>query len=555
MGLRVWLPLNGSLENQGLSNVTFTNNGAATNANGKIGGCYSFNGSSNYLKATYNFYSSQYTVSAWVYTTSTSATQNIVCDRTSVGSGFAIFLIGGKLRIDSGGNNLQWTTNYTFPANTWFHLTIIYDGTDTSYYINGVFQEKKAHTISSSYWGNTTSVGSSQANGTNWGNFLNGRLNDVRIYDHALSVKEVREVARGLMVHYKLDSTDIEAATNYLTAAQSCAASTQLTYGEWVASLSPATCTCGNYVITYSAYIRNTSSVRSAVRCSPIKVGSGYDTFVGNYLAPGEEGWSSITCDLTDTTKYTGQVYCYFANGSGGSVPEEKYIWVKHVQIERNNHRTKWTLGGTTRAASMRITDLSGFKYHGSTMNSLQSLSDTPRYSRSISFPGTSYIKRTSPSAQAMTISLWAKWNSIPSGQSVIYVDYKSKTGLGLMSTGILCSSSGLQSYTFSKSNIVANTWYHFVIVCPNGSSNAARNLYINGIKQTATSNQSNWSYAIDELQLGKRSTTSDGFNGKLSDFRIYATALSDADILDLYNESAAIDRNGNYYSREVIEK
>jgi hypothetical protein len=74
MGLRVWLPLNGSLENQGLSNVTFTNNGAATNANGKIGGCYSFNGSSNYLKATYNFYSSQYTVSAWVYTTSTSAT-------------------------------------------------------------------------------------------------------------------------------------------------------------------------------------------------------------------------------------------------------------------------------------------------------------------------------------------------------------------------------------------------------------------------------------------------------------------------------------------------
>jgi len=88
-----------------------------------------------------------------------------------------------------------------------------------------------------------------------------------------------------------------------------------------------------------------------------------------------------------------------------------------------------------------------------------------------------------------MTISLWAKWNSIPSGQSVIYVDYKSKTGLGLMSTGILCSSSGLQSYTFSKSNIVANTWYHFVIVCPNGSSNAARNLYINGIKQTATSN------------------------------------------------------------------
>jgi hypothetical protein len=43
------------------------------------------------------------------------------------------------------------------------------------------------------------------------------------------------------------------------------------------------------------------------------------------------------------------------------------------------------------------------------------------------------------------------------------------------MNTGILCSSCGLKSYTFSKATIVANTWYHFVIVCPNGSANATR--------------------------------------------------------------------------------
>ena len=52
MGLQIWLPLNGSLENQGLSNYTVINNGATIDNNGKIGKCYSFNGSNNDLKIT-----------------------------------------------------------------------------------------------------------------------------------------------------------------------------------------------------------------------------------------------------------------------------------------------------------------------------------------------------------------------------------------------------------------------------------------------------------------------------------------------------------------------
>jgi hypothetical protein len=35
---------------------------------------------------------------------------------------------------------------------------------------------------------------------------FNGKLNDVRIYDHALSAKEVEEIAKGLVLHYKLDN-------------------------------------------------------------------------------------------------------------------------------------------------------------------------------------------------------------------------------------------------------------------------------------------------------------------------------------------------------------
>ena len=31
-------------------------------------------------------------------------------------------------------------------------------------------------------------------------------MNDIRIYDHCLSPKEVKEIARGLILHYKLDN-------------------------------------------------------------------------------------------------------------------------------------------------------------------------------------------------------------------------------------------------------------------------------------------------------------------------------------------------------------
>ena len=43
MSLQVWLPLNGNLDNYGLSDVAVTNNGATVDINGKIGSCYLIN--------------------------------------------------------------------------------------------------------------------------------------------------------------------------------------------------------------------------------------------------------------------------------------------------------------------------------------------------------------------------------------------------------------------------------------------------------------------------------------------------------------------------------
>lgn len=576
MGLRVWLPLNGSLENQGLSNVIFTNNGAATNTNGKIGGCYSFNGSSNYLKATYNFYSSQYTVSAWVYTTSTSATQNIVCDRTSVGSGFAIFLIDGKLRIDSGGNNLQWTTNYTFPANIWFHLTIIYDGTDTSYYINGVFQEKKAHTISSSYWGNTTSVGSSQANGTGWGNFLNGRLNDVRIYDHALSVKEVRELARGLIVHYKLDDVRLSNAnriTTYDPSFHSYAdGAVTLFYNQMnggtqeIISDFAGAHKClhlhsngGNnrQYSTIAAYSGKTYTV-SCDYYSTVNQNSALviELYGGDY------SWTSKGVDYTKPNQWvrlhityenltSATTIYYFMRCSNGTD-----CYIKNIKVEEGADSTPFSY---TNDRPTKVTDDSGLKHHGTIGNTLTAVYDTPRYDCSTYF-NTTASKITLPAINFSGTSItytFAWWQYMVNTARMAW-GFGNGNRLNVYYSNPICWNTGdgtstpfQDGATTINPSELLNSWHHIAVT----GDGAAAKIYIDGVYRGTAKT---WR-AITGTQIyisgWDTGTNYSWSGGKLSDFRIYATTLTATDVHDLYATSAEVDRNGNYYSREVIEK
>ena len=78
--------------------------------------------------------------------------------------------------------------------------------------------------------------------------------------------------------------------------------------------------------------------------------------------------------------------------------------------------------------------------------------------------------------------------------------------------------------------------------------------LYIDGVyRGTATTYK-----AITGTQIylsGWDTSTSYTFNGsKESDFRIYATALSAADVAELYHTEVAVDHNGSTLAREVVE-
>ena len=94
MALRVWLPLTGSLENKGISNVIVTNNGATVDSAGKIGSCYNFNGSSYLSFDNQIFNTNTFSVSFWIKPNNISGNKGIINCRNASSKSFAIYLIG-----------------------------------------------------------------------------------------------------------------------------------------------------------------------------------------------------------------------------------------------------------------------------------------------------------------------------------------------------------------------------------------------------------------------------------------------------------------------------
>ena len=136
MSLRVWLPLNGTLDNQGLDDVVVTNNGATIDNNGKIGKCYYFNGSS-YLSIPIDFSTFSTTeCSMCVWAKIPDPTfENKQLLHIGKGSGwtnnrFALLYRTGSAQVVSsisdGTNYLAYNCNAPIITNQWIHLAVVF---------------------------------------------------------------------------------------------------------------------------------------------------------------------------------------------------------------------------------------------------------------------------------------------------------------------------------------------------------------------------------------------------------------------------------------------
>lgn len=581
MSLVVWLPLDGDLLNHGLSDINVTNNGATVNNNGKIGRCYYFNGSSQFLqfsKTLGNIYSGDFSWALWVKPSDD--TRGILISEYSAAGASNValeFYTNRKLRVYWNGSP-DYYPNYTLPKDVWTHVAVTKTASSIKVYINGAFIEERTGSLSARPSTAAIRIGDDYRGGTSVSYM--GYINDVRIYDHCLSAREVHEISKALFLHYKLDDNfshecdivepDGSKWTHLVhqnnPGAGLFASGSNFANGVYV-----------NDNLWFDAY-------------PTIRRYNGFEFMVKQALTAGatetKYRWIQRKSPLTSTwedcsagmvTRVTTSGY---TNGNQGGL----YILNSNTHFCIAN-ATKgnwfgafgsWTAynGGTPGYPNTTVTtgymdlymrtdviyDNSGYHRNGTIVGTCSLSTDTEKYDKSMTFAaGNNHIVSptlyTGGIQNSYTISWWSKstamngkmaWGSYDGNRLNLYPSgtvFYWNTGDGSNNP----IKNGSTNVTFAS---YQGAWHHYAMT---GDGTIGK-LYIDGsLAGTATTYKPLTATII--YVCGWDSTTSYVWTGNIADFRIYGTALSAEDIFELYHTPAYVDNLGDIMNYSMIEE
>jgi hypothetical protein len=182
-------------------------NGAAIVTDPERGKVLSLNGTSSYVDlgnaASLNLsLSGQATIAAWVKV-AVSHSHNTILSKGEWREAYSLLVKG-----DSTPPNLLWTGNDTsvlsgapVPMSTWTHAAVTINGNLTTFYLNGllsgVTNQNRGNPIDNTATG--VSIGREQYSGSlpagRW--FFNGLMDDVRLYNRALTQAEIQSIVAG----------------------------------------------------------------------------------------------------------------------------------------------------------------------------------------------------------------------------------------------------------------------------------------------------------------------------------------------------------------------
>jgi hypothetical protein len=177
---------------------TLTNMSRATSpVSGKLGQALNFDGVDDYASTPLDLTSSSFTLSAWVKSTNTAnnGDRRTFLSKRGAGDEWILYQdlgVNQTIRFtgwDSGGagtKGVGGTTN--FVANQWYYVVLTYDGTTTNMFINGVLEGTTSAGNPIRDTVNTVVIG--KENLRPW----SGSLDEVRIYNRALSATEVQSL-------------------------------------------------------------------------------------------------------------------------------------------------------------------------------------------------------------------------------------------------------------------------------------------------------------------------------------------------------------------------
>ena len=591
MSLQVWLPMNGSINNQGLSNITPSITGVSTTTSGKIADtCANFSNGNYIVLPNADFISTSsksLSVAFWVKTTSTS-TMTYFCDRTVTGEGISIFQIDSTtFRFDMGG--VQTSFKHSLSFSNWTHLCFTADGSTKRLYVNGSLYASAAYSGTQASVGTAIYIGRSAndtSTGSGLGNPFIGQIQDYRIYDNALSAKEVKLLSQGLVAHYQLKGMG---ATNYLKGAGKFLKTSPLVrnandtsvmndsyvYHEWspndIFAVLPS---AGTYTLSVECdgigAAHPTSGTTASQRLFSFFL---QNTSTGTHyhfaMSKGADGrWYSTRTDLVAGT-YKVRTNLYAADNvnytlkfwnmkitAGNYNPSD--IWCPHSEDELYN-----SLG----LGLGKEPDCSGFGNDATKGNISTIVNGSPRYGSCYQFNGSQYLAcgRGAMVTDELTASCWAYSDNWASAKDVISCaegggwDFWAN-GSGQMTMEVCRNGAYITGvYPTALANWTSG-WHHIVGVYDGYKAE----IYVDGVKGT-TSATTTTKYPVQYhasnglfigAGAGSSATTpaASYFTGKISDVRIYGTALSASDVADLYKNAASLTKDGKLMAYDFHE-
>lgn len=159
---------------------------------GQVDGAVSLNGSSQYVTGTDLDISGTITVSAWVYPTSTQSS-TVLSKRSSTTDSQAAFTLASSVptaQMTIGGSSASITdTGNALPSNTWSYLSMTYDGSDFTFYVDGNLVNSAAASGSISTNNYVWTIGRDASASTG---YFAGNIDETKVFSRTLSANEVK---------------------------------------------------------------------------------------------------------------------------------------------------------------------------------------------------------------------------------------------------------------------------------------------------------------------------------------------------------------------------
>lgn len=614
IGLQLWLPLNGDIKNYGLCNAELSYGNLAFEDSGKIGKCLSTGGIVMSADTTGKILNNNtVTISLWLYVNAPTGSDN----RAMIfGNGEMVHNNNRKFSLfqypTCNDFHYSWMNDApsVFDAGLltnvllsyqWTHIAVTYDNPNICVYINGELKHTSSAVSNSASFHYTTNV---------IHNSPYHKINDFRLYDECLSPKQIKYISQAMICHYPMGNIDgkiggrnlirngkgdkkVGFFGNFDTVTDQYGEFTLKSKGNYVSIGFVSSFVLGcrdyevgayyiwSYDIMYTAWNFPSGSSRQE-----FWIGQRYTDAPSGEDATGK--WRGVTthdlpvvgengCKLNEwyhvkrrilippqaSSNVGTQTAIQFYNPNK-NVEASFTARFKNVKLEKGNIATDWTPApeDNSQFYDNIIPDISGYQNNATVKDSTSPTwsDDSPRYLGSYKFDETKEMFLNpivfSGFADSYTFSWWGK-NSQPG--SSMYWGFIDGNRLNLYNTdGYLFWNIGdSQDNPFNDpvttnkvSSYIDGKWHHYCVT-GDGESNK---LYVDGKiygiaktyrKITGTKIHINgWDDGANYK-----------INGNISDFRIYATALSESDVLNLYQSSASLDSQGNLMlAGEVIE-